>query len=104
MDELDLLSTPTLSSSLDDTFYILKKTVYRLVSTSSIETVVDLSKEIRKVVERDVIEIWKTRMDGALRELTAIGGTARAREEEKERREKEARSTFIVRALCDQQD
>lgn len=97
MDELDFLSQPTLSSSLDDTFYILKKTLYRLLSTSSITTLVSMSKEVRTIIERDVAEVWRTRLDGAFKDVGAGGGVGRAREEEKDRREKEAKATFVVR-------
>ncbi|GAA5938237.1 Golgi transport complex subunit COG4 [Sporobolomyces koalae] len=114
VDELELLTTPTLSSSLDDIFYILKKTLYRLISTGSVSTVVSLCRELRTVLDTDVAEVWRSRMETALRDLqagqqqstmtigvgamgsmTAIGG-GRAREEERERKEKEARAVFIV--------
>lgn len=97
MDELDHLSSPSLSSSLDDTFYILKKTLYRLLSTANIETVVSMSKDVRGIVERDVADIWRARLDGAFRDVGAGGGVGRAREDEKERREREAKAVFIVR-------
>ncbi|GAA5869453.1 hypothetical protein JCM16303_000476 [Sporobolomyces ruberrimus] len=114
MDELDLISTPTLSSSLDDIFYILKKTLYRLLSTGSITAVNLLTRELRGVLDENVAEVWRSRMETALKDLQAgqqgsgmaigvgaMGGMAsmgggRAREEEKERREKEARAIFIV--------
>ncbi|SCZ99139.1 BZ3500_MvSof-1268-A1-R1_Chr3-1g05834 [Microbotryum saponariae] len=113
MDELDLNSSPYLSSSLDDTFYILKKTLYRLLSTNHIETVVGMAKEIRTIVDRDVGEVWKYKMDGAFKEVNSsssamavgnviVGGVhvnvpgGRAREEEKERKEAAARSMFIT--------
>ncbi|KAL8286854.1 hypothetical protein RQP46_003860 [Phenoliferia psychrophenolica] len=96
MDELDHLSQPTLSSSLDDTFYILKKTLYRLLSTSSIATLVSMTKEVRTIMERDVADVWRVRMDSAFKEVGTGGGTGRAREEEKDRREKDAKATFIA--------
>ncbi|KAI5479668.1 hypothetical protein MNV49_003178 [Pseudohyphozyma bogoriensis] len=96
MDELDLQSQPSLSSSLDDVFYILKKTLYRLLSTSSITTMVRLTKEVRAIVERDVAEVWRGKMDGAFKDVGAVTGGGRAREEEKDRREKEAKAVFII--------
>ncbi|KAM0754435.1 COG4-domain-containing protein [Meredithblackwellia eburnea MCA 4105] len=96
MDELDTLAQPSLSSSLDDTFYILKKTLYRLLSTSSIRTLVSMSREIRNIMDKDVADLWKIRMDQAFRDVGNITGVGRAREEEKERREKEAKATFII--------
>lgn len=116
MDEADFSSTPYLSSSLDDTFYIVKKTLHRIVSTANVVNLVAMCKELRVVLERDVAEVWKARIEGAFKDLaanaqsqTAIGGIAvtgmaaqlggRAREEERETREREARNVYIVR-LC----
>jgi hypothetical protein len=96
MDEVDLLSNPSLSSSLDDTFYILKKTLYRLVSTASIDTLVVMCKEVRRIMEKDVADIWRGVMDGAFKEVASGGGVGRTREEERERREYDARVTFVV--------
>jgi conserved oligomeric Golgi complex subunit 4 len=100
MDELDLLSSPSLSSSLDDTFYILKKTLYRLLSTSNIETVVALSSQVRATVESGVVEVWRRRLEGAFVGVgtggAGLGG--RAKEEEKERKEREAKGVFMVRS------
>lgn len=134
MDELDPLSSPSLSSSLDDVFYILKKTLYRLVSTSNVDTVSQTAKDVRLIVERDVADVWRKRLEQAFNRenstssglsvggisgpgsaanavlggLSAAGVSSsalsagasvvggRAREEEKERREREMRATFIV--------
>ncbi|GAA6059731.1 hypothetical protein JCM10212_000259 [Sporobolomyces blumeae] len=114
LDEPDLASSPILSSSLDDIFYILKKTLYRLLSTGSVSVVSTFSIELRTILDRDVADVWRSRMEGALKDLQAgqqqgamaigvgaMGGMAamgggRAREEEKERREKEARTVFII--------
>ncbi|BGO90102.1 hypothetical protein NBRC10512_004040 [Rhodotorula toruloides] len=114
MDEPDFSSTPYLSSSLDDIFYIVKKTIQRLVSTAQIDNHVAMNEELRSVLDRDMAEIWRARIEAAFRDLAAsqtaqsgmaigvsgIGSVAamggRAREEERERREKEARNVFIV--------
>lgn len=98
MDEIDFTSEPALSSSLDDTFYILKKTLYRLLSTASLPTLVSMCKKVRLSIEQDVAEVWRARMDASFKEVANGGGTGRAREEERERREKEAKSTYIVRS------
>lgn len=92
MDEIDLLSQPYLSSSLDDTFYILKKTLYRLLSTSSIATLVSISKEVKKIIERDVAEVWRGAMEGAFKDVNTGGGGSM----EKERRERDAKTIFTV--------
>lgn len=99
MDELDLLSQPYLSTSLDDIFYIIKKSLYRLLSTSSVVTLVSLAKDVRQIMERDVADAWRAKMDSAFRDVASGGGVGRAREEEKDRREREAKSVFIVSSL-----
>ncbi|GAA5924274.1 hypothetical protein JCM10213_004539 [Rhodosporidiobolus nylandii] len=113
MDEPDFSSAPFLSSSLDDIFFIVKKTLHRIVGTAHIDNLVATTKELRAVLERDVAEIWRTRMEAAFKDLAAgssgatslvgvggMGGMAqlggRAREEERERKEKEARNTYII--------
>lgn len=99
MDELDLVSSPSLSSSLDDTFYILKKSLYRLLSTSNIETIVALSSQVRATIESGVVEVWRRRLEGAFVGVGAGGAGlgGRAREEEKERKETAAKGVFMVR-------
>ncbi|GAA6054222.1 hypothetical protein JCM3770_001399 [Rhodotorula araucariae] len=115
MDEADFSSTPFFSSSLDDTFYIIKKTLHRAVGTANVSNLVAMSKELRVVLERDVAEVWRARIEGAFKDLaanaqpqSAIGGIAvggmsgmaqlggRAREEERDAREREARNVYIV--------
>jgi hypothetical protein len=75
MDELDPLSSPSLSSSLDDVFYILKKTLYRLVSTSNVETVSQTVKDIRLIVERDVADVWRKRLEHVFNQRDAGTGS-----------------------------
>ncbi|GAA5909681.1 Golgi transport complex subunit COG4 [Sporobolomyces salmoneus] len=75
VDELDLTSTPTLSSSLDDIFYILKKTLYRLINTGSITAVVLLCRELKTLLDENVTEIWRFRIETALKDLQYSGGT-----------------------------
>lgn len=67
------------------------------------------------MLDQDVAEIWRARIEGAFKDLAAasagsqggmaigVGGISgvaaiagRGREEERERREREARSTFVV--------
>ncbi|GAA5976610.1 hypothetical protein JCM10908_005566 [Rhodotorula pacifica] len=114
VDEPDLTSSPNVSSSLDDIFFIVKKVLHRVVSTSNIANLLIFNKELRIVLDQDVAEIWRARIEGAFKELAAstsgqnsmaigVGGISgvaaiagRGREEERERREKEARTTFIV--------
>ncbi|GAA5884900.1 hypothetical protein JCM3774_004482 [Rhodotorula dairenensis] len=114
VDEPDLESSPNVSSSLDDIFFIVKKVLHRVVSTANVANLLIFNKELRIVLDQDVAEIWRARIEGAFKELAAsassqssmaigVGGISgvaaiagRGREEERERREKEARTTFIV--------
>ncbi|KAG0655450.1 hypothetical protein C6P46_000992, partial [Rhodotorula mucilaginosa] len=114
VDEPDLASSPNVSSSLDDIFFIVKKVLHRVVSTANVANLLIFNKELRIVLDQDVAEIWRARIEGAFKDLAAIassqnsmaigvGGISgvaaiagRGREEERERREKEARTTFIV--------
>ncbi|ORY88716.1 COG4 transport protein-domain-containing protein [Leucosporidium creatinivorum] len=92
MDELDPLSTPSLSSSLDDTFYILKK--IPLSPTIHVQ-----HRDLRQTVENGVVEVWRRRLEGAFVGVGGTGGAGlggRAREEEKERKEREAKGVFMI--------
>lgn len=90
LDEPDFLSRPYLSSSLDDTFFILKKVLLRLVTSASIQTHLKMCSQIRDVMDRDFGDILRKRMDAVWTGLTGIAANARAKEEDK------ARASFIV--------
>ncbi|GAA5858483.1 hypothetical protein JCM8547_007326 [Rhodosporidiobolus lusitaniae] len=109
----DFSTTPFLSSSLDDIFYVYKKTLHRVVNTARADNLVAANKELRAVLDRDVADVWRQRMEAAFKDLAAgastasglvgvgaMGGMAamggRAREEGRERKEKEARNTYII--------
>lgn len=105
LDSPDFSNPPHLSTSLDDIFYLIKKTLYRILSTASIDTTVSLTREVRRVLERDVAEVWRAVIEGVFRDLANAGnassglGGGRAKEEERERREREAGKSCIVSFL-----
>lgn len=85
-----MYNKPYLSSSLDDTFFILKKVLQRLVATSSCATHKRMCTEIRGIMEKDFGEILKKRMDGV---WSGISSTAQA---SRQKEEAQARQSFIV--------
>ncbi len=93
LDNPDTSSRPHLSSILDDTFYLLKLVVNRVLSCGSLPTLRSMSARISEVIERDYIRIIRKKME-AVYEAQASGGQDRSGE--KERREKEQRTSFIV--------
>ena len=90
LDEPDLSNKPYLSSSLDDTFFILKKVLLRLVTCANIQTHVKACAQTRDVMDRDFGEILRKRMDAVWASLTGIAANTRAKEEDR------ARTNFIV--------
>jgi hypothetical protein len=90
LDEPDFFSKPYLSSSLDDSFFILKKVLQRLVSTSSLNTHVRMCKEIKTIMERDYSDILRRRMEGVWSGISSSATAARNKEEAT------ARQNFIV--------
>lgn len=93
LDEADLYNKPYLSSSLDDTFFILKKVLQRLIATSSCSTHKRMCNEIKSIMEKDFGDILKRRMDNVWTSITSIAQSARQKEEA------QARQSFIVRRV-----
>lgn len=95
LDEADLYNKPYISSSLDDTFFILKKVLQRLVATSSCSTHKRMCAEIKSIMEKDFGDILKKRMDNVWNGITSTAQSARQKEEA------QARQSFIVSSfLC----
>lgn len=90
LDSPETSSKPHLSSILDDTFYLLKLVVNRLLSIGSIATIKSMRQNIESVMERDYLGIIKKKMDGV---YTSVGNLDRG---ERERRERDQKSAFIV--------
>lgn len=100
MDSPDLASTPYLSSVVDDVFYLLKISLNRIIATGSIRSLTSMRKALALVVERDYLGILQKKMDavysggGAILNLPSLPG--QNKEAERERREKEMRTSFSV--------
>lgn len=95
LDEPDLTAQPIVSSVLDDTFFLLKKIVGRVVGTGNVQVLVNMSKIIRLIMERDFAQVLRKRMDSVFTLL----GSNQGRADEKEKREKEARLIYTVCSL-----
>jgi len=90
LDSPETSSKPHLSSILDDTFYLLKLVINRLLSIGSIATIKSMRQNIESVMERDYLGIIRKKMDGV---YTSVGNLDRG---ERERRERDQKSAFIV--------
>ena len=80
---------PHLSSILDDTFYLLKLVLNRVLSCGSLSTLRAMRQKITEVLERDYISIIRKKMDGVYL-LPPVQSS------EREKREKEQKSAFII--------
>lgn len=92
LDEPDVTAQPAVSSILDDAFFLLKKVLGRVISTGNVSVLAEMCSNIRIIMERDFAQVLKRRMEGVFTML----GTNQGRADEKERREKEALSLYIV--------
>ncbi|KAH9820724.1 COG4 transport protein-domain-containing protein [Melampsora americana] len=97
--ELDLSSTPYLSSALDDTFYMIKKVLYRSINSGQVTCLKNMIRAITEIAQRDFGEVIKHRLDNV---GTAIGGTGfgigigSKSGEGKDKREKNVINSYIV--------
>ena len=92
LDEPDITSQPVVSSVLDDTFFLLKKIIGRVVGTGNVVVLTSMSRTIRTIMERDFAQVLKKRMESVFTLL----GSNQGRAEERERREKDARLIYTV--------
>lgn len=90
LDSPETSSRPHMSSILDDTFYLLKLVVNRVLSIGSIATLKSMRLKIIDVIERDYLNVIRKKMDGV---YVSVTGQDRS---ERERREKDQRAAFIV--------
>lgn len=104
LDTPDTSSRPHLSSAPDDTFYLLKLVLYRLVASSSLPTLDRMVANISEIMERDFIGGIKRKMDGVYagvrsagaQNATSGGAGGSVKGVEAERMEREMRGTFVV--------
>ncbi|KAJ9115202.1 hypothetical protein QFC20_001069 [Naganishia adeliensis] len=108
MDTPDLSVQPHISSTVDDTFYLLKLVLNRLVSTGNLSILTSMRERISTIVERDYLGVLQKKMDavysgsgvgsgfGAGVGSSLAGLTNQGREVERERRERDLRTSFSV--------
>ncbi|OCF32799.1 hypothetical protein I316_05435 [Kwoniella heveanensis BCC8398] len=97
LDSPDTSSRPHLSSILDDTFYLLKLVLNRLLSCGSLSTLSSMRHKIAEVIERDYTGVIRKKMDAVYAGQPASTSTGtQDRGTEKDRREKDQRSAFII--------
>lgn len=90
IDTPDLTTQPHLSSILDDTFYLFKLVLSRLLSCGSLSTLKNMRRKIAEVIEKDYTDVIRRKMDNV---HSLAGGGDRT---ERERREKDQREAFSV--------
>ncbi|WWC58480.1 uncharacterized protein I303_101023 [Kwoniella dejecticola CBS 10117] len=93
LDSPDVSSRPHLSSILDDTFYLLKLVIGRLLSCGSIATVKSMRLRLAEVIERDYTGVIRKKMDAV---YAGSGSSAQDRGGEKDKRERDQRAAFVV--------
>ncbi|WVQ62081.1 uncharacterized protein L199_000216 [Kwoniella botswanensis] len=92
LDSPDTTSRPHLSSILDDTFYLLKLVLGRLLSCGSMATLRSMRQKLAEVIERDYTGVIRKKMDAVY-----VGqASAQDRGLEKDKRERDQRSAFII--------
>jgi hypothetical protein len=108
MDTPDLSSQPHISSTVDDTFYLLKLVLNRLVSTGNLATLTSMREKISSIIERDYLGVLQKKMDAVYSGAgvglgfgTGVGSslaglTGQGREGERERRERDLRTSYGV--------
>ncbi|KAK4683669.1 conserved oligomeric Golgi complex subunit 4, partial [Tremellales sp. Uapishka_1] len=84
---------PHLSSILDDTFYLLKLIINRVLSSGSLSTLRAMREKISQVMERDYTGVIKKKMEAVYAGNASAGSAERG---EKDRRDREIRSSFLI--------
>ncbi|TXT06172.1 hypothetical protein VHUM_03645 [Vanrija humicola] len=90
LDSPDTSAKPHLSSILDDTFYLMKLVLNRVLSSGSVSTLSSLREKITSVLETDYAAYIGKKMDLL---YTSPAPHDRA---EKERREKDQKASYII--------
>lgn len=80
---------------MDDTFYLLKLVLHRVISAGSFSTLKTMRSNISTIIERDYVNVLKRKMESVYAGAAPGAQTDRS---EKERRDKDLRESFIVRS------
>lgn len=90
LDAPETSAKPHLSSILDDTFYLIKVVLNRVLASGSLATLKSMRERIATVLEKDYAAVLSKKMEAVW------AATATYDRAEKERREKDQREAFIV--------
>lgn len=102
IDEFDTNSKPTVSSVLDDTFFILKKIIQRLISAASASTLRSALHEVRQILDRDYVGGLRRKIEATLASVAgqvtgSPSAAGRGRDDERDRKEAQVKSSLIVK-------
>ncbi|KAH9890716.1 COG4-domain-containing protein [Cubamyces lactineus] len=86
----DLSQTPITTTTPDDTFYILKSVLSRMLSSASLATVQRTSEQLRDVMDKDYARVIKQKLDNVYKGSSAGTGTRG------DKVERENRQSFII--------
>lgn len=89
----DLTQSPVITSTPDDTFYILKIVLARLLSTGTSSIVQKTCEILRDTMDREYAGVIKKKLDDVYRNAGVPGPGLKG-----EKVERENRQTFIVRS------
>ncbi len=96
LDIPDFSTRPYISSVVDDTFYLLKLVLNRLLSAGAISTLNSMRQILTRIIERDYVGVLQKKM-----EAVYLGGSTgislvKKQDAEKEKREKELGMSYSV--------
>lgn len=66
LDEPDTDARPAVTSVLDDAFYLIKTVLARVCSTTHAAAVVAVTRDLRGIIERDIADVLRRRLDAAV--------------------------------------
>ncbi|KAL7424811.1 Golgi transport complex subunit 4 [Cryptotrichosporon argae] len=90
LDAPETSTRPHLSSILDDTFYLLKLVLARVLSAGSLPTLRGMREKVVRIVEDDYMGVLQRKMEAV------YAGAMPGDRAEKERKERDQKSAFII--------
>ncbi|EST08992.1 Conserved oligomeric Golgi complex, subunit 4 [Kalmanozyma brasiliensis GHG001] len=93
IDQPDTISRPYTSSILDDAFYVIRIVLARIMSTSSLATLTEMTRVVKTIVEEDYIEVIVRKMETLWR---TISGSMTVDGPRKDAASREMRTVFIT--------
>ncbi|KAJ9474790.1 Conserved oligomeric Golgi complex subunit 4 [Pseudozyma hubeiensis] len=93
IDQPDTTSRPYTSSILDDAFYVIRTVLARILSTSSLPTLDEMTRAVKTAIEQDYIEVIVRKMETLWR---SISGSMTVDGPRKDAASREMRTVFIT--------